>query len=123
MHKAWRIRSPARGQRLRARGIGATRTEVDAHHGIELGALDSSGWHRHVEHLRIQFVDTGRAPFGNYQRLALFDGQNLAILSPHQGKRRHDDAWRLGREWRVDGSDPPRRSVATSPTTKGAFRT
>lgn len=48
----------------------------------------------------------GRALLGNYQHLGLFDGQNLAILSPRQGMRRHDDALGLSREWRVDGSDP-----------------
>ncbi len=37
----------------------------------------------------------GRALIGNYQHLGLFDGTDLAILSPRRGMRRHDDA--LGR--------------------------
>lgn len=55
----------------------------------------------------------GRALLGNYQHLGLFDGQNLAILSPRQGMRRHDDALGLSHESRVDGSDPLlRRDIA-----------
>jgi phosphoglycerol transferase MdoB-like AlkP superfamily enzyme len=33
-----------------------------------------------------------RVLVGNYQHLGLFDGTNLAILSPRQGLRRHDNA-------------------------------
>ena len=55
----------------------------------------------------------GRALLGNYQHLGLFDGQNLAILSPRQGMRRHDDALGLSHEWRVDDADPLlRRDIA-----------
>ncbi|MNT53305.1 hypothetical protein D3C72_1903890 [compost metagenome] len=35
---------------------------------------------------------------GNYQHLGLFDGQNLAILSPNRLMRRHDDALGASRE-------------------------
>lgn len=47
-----------------------------------------------------------RVLLGNYQHLGLFDGQNLAILSPRQGLRRHDQALAASREFRVDDSDP-----------------
>ncbi|WP_312245861.1 LTA synthase family protein [Stutzerimonas nitrititolerans] len=40
----------------------------------------------------------GRALIGNYQHLGLFDGKDLAILSPRRAMRRHDDALRLSRE-------------------------
>ncbi|VXC55157.1 LTA synthase family protein [Pseudomonas sp. 8O] len=54
-----------------------------------------------------------RALLGNYQHLGLFDGQNLAILSPRRGMRRHDDALGLSHESRSDGSDPLlRRDIA-----------
>jgi hypothetical protein len=43
---------------------------------------------------------------GNYQHLGLFDGKNLAILSPRQGLRRHDDALTESRESRATASDP-----------------
>ena len=33
-----------------------------------------------------------RVLIGNYQHLGLFDGKDLAILSPRQGIRRHDNA-------------------------------
>lgn len=47
-----------------------------------------------------------RVLIGNYQHLGLFDGQNLAILSPRQYLRRHDDALGTSREYQVDNSDP-----------------
>lgn len=40
----------------------------------------------------------GRALIGNYQHLGLFDGHDLAILSPKKGMRRHDDALGLSDE-------------------------
>jgi hypothetical protein len=43
---------------------------------------------------------------GNYQHLGLFDGKDLAILSPRQGLRRHDDALTESRESRVTSDDP-----------------
>jgi phosphoglycerol transferase MdoB-like AlkP superfamily enzyme len=49
---------------------------------------------------------TGRALIGNYQHLGLFDGQNLAILSPKKGMRRHDDALGLSDELTVSINDP-----------------
>jgi len=47
-----------------------------------------------------------RVVVGNYQHLGLFDGKNLAILSPRQGMRRHDDALTESRESRTDIEDP-----------------
>jgi len=54
-----------------------------------------------------------RVVVGNYQHLGLFDGKDLAILSPRQGLRRHDDALTESRESRV-GSDDPLVSRAIS---------
>jgi len=47
-----------------------------------------------------------RVVVGNYQHLGLFDGKDLAILSPRQGLRRHDDALTESRESRVGSDDP-----------------
>jgi phosphoglycerol transferase MdoB-like AlkP superfamily enzyme len=47
----------------------------------------------------------GRALLGNYQHLGLFDGRDLAILSPRQGMRKHSDALGLSREQEVDKQD------------------
>ncbi|RON16868.1 LTA synthase family protein [Pseudomonas frederiksbergensis] len=47
-----------------------------------------------------------RVVVGNYQHLGLFDGKDLAILSPRQGLRRHDDALIESRESMADASDP-----------------
>ncbi|WP_438299643.1 LTA synthase family protein [Pseudomonas sp. NMS19W] len=47
-----------------------------------------------------------RVVVGNYQHLGLFDGKDLAILSPRQGLRRHDDALSESRESRVNSDDP-----------------
>lgn len=48
----------------------------------------------------------GRALIGNYQHLGLFDGQDLAILSPKRAMRRHDDALGISREQAATKSDP-----------------
>lgn len=48
----------------------------------------------------------GRALIGNYQHLGLFDGKDLAILSPRRGMRRHEDALGLSHETKVDSQDP-----------------
>lgn len=48
----------------------------------------------------------GRALIGNYQHLGLFDGKDLAILSPRRGMRRHEDALGLSHEAKVDSQDP-----------------
>lgn len=54
-----------------------------------------------------------RVLIGNYQHLGLFDGQNLAILSPKKGMRRHDDALGLSDESAVSINDPLiRRDIA-----------
>lgn len=47
-----------------------------------------------------------RVLLGNYQHLGLFDGHDLAILSPQKHLRRHDDALGQSRESNVDSSDP-----------------
>lgn len=55
----------------------------------------------------------GRALIGNYQHLGLFDGKNLAILSPRRMVRRHDDALQSSDESRVRPEDPlARRDIA-----------
>ena len=54
-----------------------------------------------------------RVLIGNYQHLGLFDGKDLAILSPRDGMRVHQDALSNSREMNV-GSDNPlvRRAIA-----------
>jgi len=47
-----------------------------------------------------------RVLIGNYQHLGLFDGTNLAILSPRKGLRRHDEALGASLESRVTADDP-----------------
>ncbi|WP_313516117.1 sulfatase-like hydrolase/transferase [Pseudomonas sp.] len=47
-----------------------------------------------------------RVLLGNYQHLGLFDGHDLAILSPRQAMRRHDDALGASRESSVASDDP-----------------
>lgn len=42
--------------------------------------------------LRAEAQHKGRALIGNYQHLGLFDGQDVAILSPRKQMRRHDHA-------------------------------
>ncbi|OCX15305.1 LTA synthase family protein [Ectopseudomonas hydrolytica] len=65
----------------------------------------------------------GRALVGNYQHLGLFDGDSLAILSPRQGMRHHDDALSLSRESLVDSNDPLlRRDIAYYQGASHAFR-
>ena len=55
----------------------------------------------------------GRALMGNYQHLGLFDGTNLAILSPRKAMRRHDDALGKSHEIDTDSSDAlVRRDIA-----------
>jgi len=49
---------------------------------------------------------SGRALIGNYQHLGLFDGENLAILSPGKGMRRHNQALAASVEVKVDTKDP-----------------
>lgn len=66
----------------------------------------------------------GRALVGNYQHLGLFDGADLAILSPRQGMRRHDDALGLNREVFSDTDDTLlRRTMAYYQGASHAFRT
>ena len=51
-------------------------------------------------------VQPGRALIGNYQHLGLFDGKDLAILSPRRAIRRHDDALQASREASAGIDDP-----------------
>ncbi|AFM34670.1 MULTISPECIES: LTA synthase family protein [Stutzerimonas] len=58
-------------------------------------------------------VKPGRALIGNYQHLGLFDGKDLAILSPRRGVRRHDDALQASNESSATPDDPlVRRDIA-----------
>ncbi|MFJ3468172.1 LTA synthase family protein [Pseudomonas sp. NPDC090201] len=55
------------------------------------------------------FREDGLAPrvlVGNYQHLGLFDGKDMAILSPRAGLRRHDDAKGQSIERHVQIDDP-----------------
>ncbi|PAV49129.1 sulfatase [Pseudomonas sp. HAR-UPW-AIA-41] len=64
-----------------------------------------------------------RVLIGNYQHLGLFDGKDLAILSPRQGMRRHDDALGKSIERRVDRSDPLlQRDIGYFQAASHAFR-
>ena len=55
----------------------------------------------------------GRALIGNYQHLGLFDGRDLAILSPRRGMRRHEDALGLSDETEDNTADRlMRRDIA-----------
>lgn len=65
----------------------------------------------------------GRAVIGNYQHLGLFDGKDLAILSPRRGMRRHDDALGESLESRSNADDPLlRRDIAYYQGASHAFR-
>lgn len=65
----------------------------------------------------------GRAVIGNYQHLGLFDGKDLAILSPRRGMRRHDDALGESLERRAGADDPLlRRDIAYYQGASHAFR-
>ena len=69
-------------------------------------------------------VASGRALIGNYQHLGLFDGQTLAILSPRQGMRRHEDALGLSDESSDNTSDPlMQRNIAYYQGASHAFKT
>lgn len=64
-----------------------------------------------------------RVVVGNYQHLGLFDGTNLAILSPRQGVRRHDNALGASVETRINSSDPlAARTIAYYQTASMAFQ-
>lgn len=65
----------------------------------------------------------GRALIGNYQHLGLFDGRDLAILSPRRLVRRHGDALGLSLETRVSSDDAlARRDIAYYQAASYAFR-
>ncbi|WP_205342980.1 LTA synthase family protein [Denitrificimonas caeni] len=55
--------------------------------------------------LRPEAALRGRALLGNYQHLGLFDGGDLAILSPRKTVRRHDDALGVSYERRTNKSN------------------
>lgn len=54
-----------------------------------------------------------RVLVGNYQHLGLFDGKDLAILSPRAMLRRHDDALGASQEMTVQLDDPLIRRAVT----------
>lgn len=63
--------------------------------------------------LRAEAAERGRALLGNYQHLGLFDGSDLAILSPRKMIRRHDDALGVSHERRADkNSELVQRDIA-----------
>lgn len=63
--------------------------------------------------LRPEAAERGRALLGNYQHLGLFDGSDLAILSPRKMMRRHDDALGVSYERRADkNSELVQRDIA-----------
>ena len=63
--------------------------------------------------LRSEAPERGRALLGNYQHLGLFDGGDLAILSPRKMVRRHDDALGVSYERRADkNSELVQRDIA-----------
>lgn len=65
----------------------------------------------------------GRALIGNYQHLGLFDGDNLAILSPRRSMRRHDDALGLSHESSTSAGDGLlRRDIAYYQGASHAFQ-
>ena len=65
----------------------------------------------------------GRALIGNYQHLGLFDGNNLAILSPRRGMRKHQDALGLSLESIVGTDDRLiRRDIAYYQGASHAFQ-
>ena len=54
-----------------------------------------------------------RVVIGNYQHLGLFDGEDLALLSPRRLMRRHDDALGRSQESATSRNDPLiRREIA-----------
>ena len=65
----------------------------------------------------------GRTVIGNYQHLGLFDGKDLAILSPRRVIRRHDDALGESQEQAGTLADPLiRRAIAYYEGASHAFR-
>ncbi|HOI53269.1 MAG TPA: hypothetical protein PLN02_12885, partial [Azonexus sp.] len=63
------------------------------------------------------------ARFAYYIHLGLFDGKDLAILSPRRGMRRHDDALGESQESRSNADDPLlRRDIAYYQGASHAFR-
>lgn len=67
--------------------------------------------------------NAGRALIGNYQHLGLFDGNNLAILSPRRGMRKHQDALGLSIESIVGTDDRlMRRDIAYYQGASHAFQ-
>ena len=80
-------------------------------------AIDNPGLERRsnlvlvtIESLSAKYLGT---LLGNYQHLGLFDGKDLAILSPRRGMRRHEGALGLSHETKVDSEDPLlRRDIA-----------
>ena len=73
--------------------------------------------------LLLQHSLPGRAPIGNYQHLGLFDGHDLAILSPRRGLRQHRDALGASDEQPGAPTDPLiARAIAYYQGASYAFR-
>jgi membrane-anchored protein YejM (alkaline phosphatase superfamily) len=65
----------------------------------------------------------GRALIGNYLHLGLFDGTNLAILSPRRAMREHEDALGKSHEISADANNPLlRRDIAYFQGASHAFQ-
>jgi len=99
---------------LAAREINTLTSQIDIAPTL-LGLLnqsyESTFFGRDV--LRPEAAERGRALLGNYQHLGLFDGADLAILSPRKTVRRHDDALGVSYERRADKSnDLVQRNIA-----------
>jgi phosphoglycerol transferase MdoB-like AlkP superfamily enzyme len=75
---------------------------------------------------RNMLSDQGLAPrvlVGNYQHLGLFDGKDMAILSPRSAMRRHDDALGASVERSVQADDPlVMRTIAYYQAASYAFK-
>ncbi|WPP45455.1 LTA synthase family protein [Pseudomonas sp. AN-1] len=73
--------------------------------------------------LRVPASNPPRVLVGNYQHLGLFDGTDLAILSPPKQMRRHDDALGASRESAAALDDPLiERDIAYYQAASYAFR-
>jgi phosphoglycerol transferase MdoB-like AlkP superfamily enzyme len=73
--------------------------------------------------LRLPVSNPPRVLIGNYQHLGLFDGSNLAILSPPKQMRRHDDALGASHEHTAETDDPLiDRDIAYYQAASYAFR-
>ncbi|MFZ2163073.1 MAG: LTA synthase family protein [Sideroxyarcus sp.] len=108
---------------IQPREIAAVTSQIDLAPTL-LGLLDfdytSTFFGRNV--LRADAAP-GRALIGNYLHLGLFDGANLAILSPRRAMREHEDALGTSREVSADANNPLlRRDIAYFQGASHAFQ-